>query len=168
MSKQRYVRGAHTVTELKHHFVWQTKYSYRVLKGGISLRLRDIIAEICKEIGMVVLKGNIHPNHIHIYNGLWASISIGLENSTIISRVNVSIAYRESFRDYERDIEGSICEGKGICTNVRDVTEQQIKDYIENQTEAPRTFKVWDLGEQPESNVSKVKLDNSSEWLGWL
>jgi hypothetical protein len=41
--------------------------------------------------------------------------------------------------------------------------EQQIKDYIENQTEAPATFKVWDEEERAESDVSKLKSDNSSE-----
>ncbi len=43
MGKERYRRGAHTVTEFKYHFVWKTKYSYRVLTGDLALRLRDII-----------------------------------------------------------------------------------------------------------------------------
>jgi len=43
MSKESYRRGAHTVTDFKYHFVWKTKYSYGILKGGIALRLRDII-----------------------------------------------------------------------------------------------------------------------------
>ena len=47
MSKERYRRGAHTVTEFKYHFVWKTKYSYGVLKGEIGQRLRDIIRKIC-------------------------------------------------------------------------------------------------------------------------
>jgi hypothetical protein len=43
------------------------------------------------------------------------------------------------------------------------VTEQQIKEYIENQTEGPGTFKVWDEEEPPEKDGSKLKSDNSSE-----
>ena len=42
MNQERYRKGSHTVTELKYHFVWKTKYSYHVLKGEIGLRLRDI------------------------------------------------------------------------------------------------------------------------------
>ena len=49
MEKDHYKKGAHTVTELKYHYVWKTKYSYHVLKGEIALRLRDIIREICAE-----------------------------------------------------------------------------------------------------------------------
>jgi REP element-mobilizing transposase RayT len=43
--KDRYSRGAHTVLELKYHFVWKTKYSYPVLRNEIGLRL-----SACKEI----------------------------------------------------------------------------------------------------------------------
>ena len=42
LGKERYRRGAHTVTEFKYHFVWKTKYSYGVLRGDLALRLRDI------------------------------------------------------------------------------------------------------------------------------
>lgn len=66
MDKERYRRGAHTVTDLKYHFVWKTKYSYGVLKGEIGLRIRDIIREICVQNDMAIVKGNIRTNHIHI------------------------------------------------------------------------------------------------------
>ena len=49
MSKERYRKGTHTVTDFKSHFVWKTKYSYGVLRGEIGTRLRDIIKEICAE-----------------------------------------------------------------------------------------------------------------------
>ncbi len=59
MSKGRYRRGAHTVTDFKYHFVWKTKYSYSVLKGDLALRLRDIVREICSEHRMETIKGNV-------------------------------------------------------------------------------------------------------------
>jgi hypothetical protein len=66
MKKERYRRGAHTVTDFQYHFVWKTKYGYKVLKDEIGLRLRSIIREICSEHEMDVVKGNIRANHIHI------------------------------------------------------------------------------------------------------
>jgi putative transposase len=33
MDTEKYRKGAHTVTELKYHFVWKTKYGYNVLSG---------------------------------------------------------------------------------------------------------------------------------------
>jgi putative transposase len=66
MKKDRYRRGAHTVTEFQYHFVWKTKYGYRVLKEEIGLRLRDMVKEICSEHEMDIIKGNIRADHIHM------------------------------------------------------------------------------------------------------
>ena len=66
MSKAQYRRGVHAVTDFKYDFVWRTKYSYRVLKGELALRLRDIIRDICSQNKMKVIKGNVRSNHIHV------------------------------------------------------------------------------------------------------
>src|SRR5271154_5737467 len=66
MERDRYRRGAHTVLELQYHYVWKTKYSYPVLRGDIALRLRDLIKEVCALQGMVVVRGNVRANHIHV------------------------------------------------------------------------------------------------------
>lgn len=65
MSKERYRRGAHAVTDFKYHFVWKTKYGYNVLKKDLALRLRDIVKEICSEHRMEIIKDNVRSNHIH-------------------------------------------------------------------------------------------------------
>ncbi len=59
--KDRYQRGAHTVTSFTYHFVWKTKYGHSVLKGKIGLRLRDMIREICAQNKMFIVKGNVRP-----------------------------------------------------------------------------------------------------------
>jgi putative transposase len=162
MSKGRYVRGAHTVTELKYHFVWKTKYSYGVLKGEIALRVRDIIREICKENSMEVLKGNVRPNHIHIMVRGPAYLSV----SKMAQALKGKSSYRlqREFPGLRKRYWGQHLWGRGyFCATVGAVTEQQIKEYIENQTEVAGTFKVWDEEEPPEKDGSKLKSDNSSE-----
>ena len=66
MPGERYRRGSHTVLELKYHFVWKTKYAYRVLKEDVGLRLRALIRQVCEEHQMSVLQGNIRPDHVHL------------------------------------------------------------------------------------------------------
>jgi hypothetical protein len=40
---------------------------------------------------------------------------------------------------------GNICGVRGyFCATVGAVTEKQIQDYIENQTDEDGTFEVWD------------------------
>jgi len=66
MPGNRYKRGSHTVTDLKYHFVWKTKYSYKVLQGDIGLRVRELVRETCASKGMSVVSGNVRPNHVHV------------------------------------------------------------------------------------------------------
>jgi putative transposase len=64
--RERYTKGAHTVLELQYHFVWKTKYSYKVLSGDVALRFRELVKEICALQGMSVIRGNIRPDHVHV------------------------------------------------------------------------------------------------------
>jgi putative transposase len=34
MAKGKYLHRGHTVTDIKYHFVWVTKYRYPVLRGS--------------------------------------------------------------------------------------------------------------------------------------
>ena len=79
MPGDRYRRGAHTVLELKYHYAWKTKYSYKVLRGDVGLKL---------------------------------------------------------------------------CATVGVVTEKQIQDYIENQTDEDGTFEVWDESKEGDDDQS--------------
>ena len=62
--KDRYARGAHTVLELKYHFVWKTKYNFPVLRGDVALWLRDLLKQICSENEMDVVKKNVRAKCI--------------------------------------------------------------------------------------------------------
>ena len=41
------------------------------------------------------------------------------------------------------------------------VTEEQIKQYIENQSDEPGTFKVWDEAEDEKSDDTELQSDSS-------
>ena len=43
-----YRYGSHTIYNIEYHFVWVTKYRYKVLEGEIGLRVRDFIRQTCE------------------------------------------------------------------------------------------------------------------------
>lgn len=45
MKNQR--RSSHTVSVLKVRIAWVTKYRYRVLKGDIQKRYKELLIQIC-------------------------------------------------------------------------------------------------------------------------
>ena len=54
---ENYRKGAHTVHDIKYHFVWITKYRYHVLKGDIAMRVRSIIREVCMSFDVKIPPG---------------------------------------------------------------------------------------------------------------
>ncbi|MDY6895309.1 MAG: transposase, partial [Thermotogota bacterium] len=37
--------GSHTKYKIEYHFVWVTKYRYKVLTGEIGLRIRELVRQ---------------------------------------------------------------------------------------------------------------------------
>jgi len=160
MDKDGYQRGSHTVTDLKYHFVWRTKYSYGVLRGEVAMRVRDIIREICAEKGLTVVKGNIRPNHIHML----ISAPPYYSPAKIAQYLKGKSSYRlqREFPVLQKRYWGRHLWGRGyFCATVGAVTEDQIKKYIANQTEELESFKVWDESEQPQNEDAKLEPDSS-------
>jgi len=57
----------HSVTRLTTHIVWVTKYRYKILKGDIQTRTREIIIQICDAEDVKILSGVVSKDHIHIH-----------------------------------------------------------------------------------------------------
>ena len=63
---RRFQYSAHAVYDIKHHFIWITKYRYKILRGPVAERARDLIRQICQAVGVVIVRGAVSPNHIHM------------------------------------------------------------------------------------------------------
>jgi putative transposase len=139
----RYRRGAHTVLELKYHFVWKTKYGYPVLNKDVGLRLRDMLKQICAEKEIEVVRGNVRSNHVHIL----VSASSDMSVAKIAQYLKGKSSYRllREFPELKKRYWGSHLWSRGyFCCTVGAVTEEMVKRYIEDQSDTPDGFKVWD------------------------
>lgn len=61
-----YRRSAHAVFDIKYHVVWVTKYRYKVLRGRVAERARDLIRQICEAREVVIVRGAVSPDHVHM------------------------------------------------------------------------------------------------------
>ncbi len=62
-----YSTGSHTVFYHRYHIVWITKYRYKVLQGKLRERVRDIIRQVCREMGVQIIEGVLSSDHIHMF-----------------------------------------------------------------------------------------------------
>ena len=145
----RYRKGAHTVHDIKYHFVWKTKYNYGVLRENIALRARQILREICEARGLTIVSGNIRENHVH----LLVSCPTDVSPSKIVQYLKGKSSYRlqREFRGLQKRYWGQHLWARGyFCATVGAVNEDMIKEYVENQRDDEGDFKIWDLEPNPE------------------
>ena len=60
-----YRRGAQAVYDIKYDLTWITKYRYKVLRGRVAERARDLIRQSCQARDVVV-RGTVSPDHVHL------------------------------------------------------------------------------------------------------
>ena len=124
--------GSHTKYDHKYHIVFCTKYRKKVLTGEIGLRTREIIRQICERFHVEILKGNIRPDHVHIL----VSIPPFVLESKFIQHIKgvSSRKLQMEFRELRRQYWGRHFWAIGyFSATVGSVTDEVIRDYIENQ-----------------------------------
>ena len=131
MESRYYRKSSHTVFDSKFHLVWTTKYRYRVLSAKIAQRTRDLVREICRELDVLIIKGHISSDHIHML----VSIPPHLSVSKVVQHVKgkSSRKLQMEFKELRSRYWGKHFWARGyFCATVGVVTEEQIKQYIEN------------------------------------
>jgi REP element-mobilizing transposase RayT len=88
-----YVARSHTVFHHRNHIVWITKYRDSVLEGALRDRIRTIIRQVCKELGVQIISGVLAREHVHMFvvfsNLKWRQRIIKVRSSRVSVRVGV-------------------------------------------------------------------------------
>jgi putative transposase len=61
-----YRYGSHTVFQIEYHFVWVTKYRYKILIGEIAERVRTMVRQVCETVEIRIVSGLVSKDHVHI------------------------------------------------------------------------------------------------------
>ncbi|GAB1719484.1 MAG: hypothetical protein NTAFB09_12150 [Nitrosospira sp.] len=61
-----YRYGSHTVYQIEYHFIWVTKYRYKILKREVAERVRELVRETCEAFEIRIVKGVVRKDRVHI------------------------------------------------------------------------------------------------------
>jgi putative transposase len=154
-SKERYIKGAHTVLDLQYHFVWKSKYGYAIITGDIGLRLRSILKEICALHDIIITKRNVRANHVHML--VKAPSHASVSRIAQLLKGKSSYILQRTFPELKKRYWGQHIWSRGyFCATVGAVTGEIIKQYIKNQSDSPANFKVWDKQQDLSSSGSPL------------
>ena len=134
MSKNRY--DTHSVHNLTVHLVWTTKYRYKVLRGDIQIRCRDIIRQVCNANDIQVLKGVVSSDHIHLHLSYSPQLSI----SDIVRRIEGRSARMllHEYSELKKRYWGGHFWGIGYgAWSSGNITDEMIDSYLEHHQENP-------------------------------
>ena len=71
-----YSTGCHTTFHHRYHLVWAPKYRFKVLRGEVRLRGREIIRQVCAEMGVTIINGALSSDHVHMFVEIPPHISV--------------------------------------------------------------------------------------------
>jgi putative transposase len=134
MSMTEYLHGGHSKYDIKYHIVWITKYRYKVITPEIGRRLKELLIQGCGCRGIVVVKGHIDVDHVHLLLSCPPSFS----PSKIVQYLKgrSSRLLQDEYPQLQKRYWGQHLWGRGyFCATVGVITEEMIKEYIESHTE---------------------------------
>lgn len=126
-----YLHRGHTVTELKYHFVWATKYRYPVLQGLVGLRARELIREICEAREIRIIQGVVSRDHIQILVASPPHLAPAQMMQWVKGRSSRKL--QQEFDLLRRRYWGQHLWARGyFCATSGTVTDEMIKEYLEH------------------------------------
>ena len=139
-----YRKGPHTVYDIKYHLVWVTKYRYKVMKGDVALRVRDLIRKIVERNDVRIIRGHVSQDHVHLFVSAPPQLSV----SKLMQYVKGKSSRRlqEEYPSLGKRYWGRHLWARGyFCATSGTVTDEMIEAYLEKHSGTPDdTFTVAD------------------------
>jgi putative transposase len=113
--------------------VWVTKYRRPALVGEVALRVRELIREICGQHEVVIMKGHVGKDHVHLLVSLPPQVTI----SRLLQWLKGQTAYKllTEFPHLRKSFWGRHIWARGyFCCSTGNVTDEVVAEYIANQS----------------------------------
>jgi len=143
-----HTHGSHTVYSHRYHIIWITKYRYKILRGPIAHRARDVIGQVCEELGVEIVNGVVSKDHVHLFVSIPPHVCV----SDFVKRAKgrSSRKLQQEFPELRKKYWGRHFWCRGYFSSTSgNVTADVIDDYISHHNDAHR-----------QDHVNKISLEN--------
>jgi len=134
MSKIR--KGSHTKSWLTVHLIFVTKYRYKVLKGGIKTRCRDLLRQDCNALELRILKGVVSSDHVHMHIEYPPRLSVSEISKKLKGRSSTKL--QKEYPELKRRYWGRRFWSRGYgAFSSGNITDEMVQEYIEGHRKNP-------------------------------
>ena len=129
-----YRKGSHSLYDLKYHVVFCTKYRFKVLRGDVAERARELVRQICSANDIRIESGRMSPDHIHLLLSIPPKLSISKTVQYIKGKTSRQLQHE--FEHIRKRYWGQHFWARGyFVVTFGNVNEEDVKKYIEDQEE---------------------------------
>ena len=128
-------KSSHTTTRLTVHIVWATKYLYKILRGELQKRSRELLRQDCSTMEISILKGVVSKDHIHLHIEYPPKLSV----SEIIKHLKgrSSRIFQKEFPELKKRYWGQRLWGRGYgAWSTGNITDEMVQAYLEHHRKA--------------------------------
>ncbi len=134
MSKLR--KGSHTSSWLTVHLIFVTKYRYKVLKGEIKKRCRDLLRQDCNALDIRILKGVVSSDHVHLHLEYPPKLSVSEISKQLKGRSSSKL--QKDYPQLKRRYWGRRFWSRGYgAFSTGNITDEMVQHYIEGHRSNP-------------------------------
>lgn len=133
MTKLEIWSDAHNINSIGLHIVWCTKFRHSVLKDGVDVFVKNIIAQTCGDNDWAVRSMEVMPDHIHLF------VQIHPTDCPVdVVRILKSVSAVAVFTKFPK-LKGEKFWGSGLWSkgayygSVGQVSQETVERYIEEQ-----------------------------------
>lgn len=132
---KQYSRGSHTTYHHRYHIVRITKYRYKLLRGALQQRVREIAAQVAEEFGVHIVNGVVSSDHVHIFVSIPPHVR---ESDPVkVMKGRSSRKVRQEFPELRKRYRGRHFRARGyFSVTGGNVTDEMIDEYINNHADA--------------------------------
>ena len=139
-----YRKLSHTTYDCRYHIVFTPKYRYHVLGDEkVKAFVQKVFEQICDWKEIILIEGNIRPDHVHLYLSVPPKYSIS-DVAQWLKGKSASRAFQQ-FPDLLKRYWGGHFWSRGYFVSTIGITDTVIKQYIQNQEQV----------EQEKENLTK-------------
>ena len=127
---------SHTKWNCIYHIVFIPKYRRKVMYGSLRDSIREIIKQLCDHKGVEIVSGSVSLDHIHMCVRIPPKMSVSYFMGYLKGKSALKVF--DKHPQYKKKGSGRHFWAKGYYVDTVGRDEEQIKRYIEKQSESDR------------------------------
>lgn len=127
----KYRRLSHVTYDCRYHFIWVTKYRFKIFDKKIEVALKWAIKNVCDSKDIEILEGAVGREHVHLYLSVPPKYSMS-DTMKWIKGKSAEQLFKQ-FPELNKMYWGRHLWARGYFVSTIGITDNIIREYIQQQ-----------------------------------